>query len=117
MSAGNQARSIEKGGDPIVGEEMVATLKEDIAALKRDLETLKADVVTHGRLAGSAAADRLEAEIDALNDKASQVLGDARRKTEETADDFRTSVRKNPMSSVGAALAVGVVVGQFLGRR
>ncbi len=80
--------------------------------LKDQMETLKEDMGQMGRLAKTAAAEK----VDEMRERAREVVSAGREKTVKYEDALLEKVRTHPLQTVAVAAGVGFVLG-FLTRR
>lgn len=103
--------------DTIVDERVIKALQSDFEALRKDIDRLKNNAMSNSETIASDAARRLERELEELTVRAREAIDDAGKASREQVDEVRTRVRENPLSSVGGALAIGLMVGRLMGRR
>lgn len=99
MSVGKEANGKQEHPDDV-------SLKDDLRALKSDFAALRDDVMQIGKLKAADATD-----------KASKLLHAADKETRAAGESIQQSVRENPIASLGAAVALGFVMGRTLLRR
>jgi ElaB/YqjD/DUF883 family membrane-anchored ribosome-binding protein len=80
-------------------------LKGDVQRLRSDVGQVKDDLVTMARDAGEAAQHRLSAVTDT-----------ARERSIEAVDSLRHSIADRPLTSIGIAAGVGLLLGLCLRR-
>lgn len=79
---------------------------------KDQMETLKEDMGHMGRLAKTAAAEK----VDEMRERAREVVSAGREKAVQYEDALLEKVRTHPLQTVAVAAGVGFVLG-FLTRR
>jgi ElaB/YqjD/DUF883 family membrane-anchored ribosome-binding protein len=92
-------------------------LVSDVKDVLDDVEQLMRQAATAG---GEQAAELRNRAADALEkaqDKLERLQRDAVRATREAADAADKFVHQNPWSSIGAAAAIGLLIGVLVGRR
>jgi ElaB/YqjD/DUF883 family membrane-anchored ribosome-binding protein len=92
-------------------------LVSDVKEVLDDVELLMRQAAAAG---GEQAAELRHRAADALEraqDKLAELQRDALRATRDAADAADNWVHQNPWSSVGAAAAIGLLIGVLVGRR
>lgn len=87
-------------------------LRKDIDALRGDFASLSSDTVSLGRAGARSFSETVGDRIDTLAHKAKSTVGATVGGVEETAKDLRSTVSDNPLMSLGAAVALGFLLGR-----
>ncbi len=80
--------------------------KQDVSRLGEGVQTLKSDM-------GAVAADAMSAARSGAHqavDKAKEHLGAAKESAVEAKDSLANVIRRNPLTSIGIAAGVGLLV-------
>ncbi|RVT87354.1 DUF883 family protein [Rhodobacteraceae bacterium CCMM004] len=92
--------------------------------LSRQIEMLKADIgkiaetlTEMGRSRGQDVADKARAQAEELQSKAEAQAAALRSTAESAVDDAERYVRANPVTALGIAAAIGLLIGLLSGRR
>jgi ElaB/YqjD/DUF883 family membrane-anchored ribosome-binding protein len=92
-------------------------LQRDLAALREDLKALRNDVVAIGSAKAKAASASVEDQLHRASDKAKKFISAADEETKGAFEAVRSNVRENPIASLGAAVAFGMIVGRGMFRK
>ena len=106
-----------KSSETIIDDRTLRALQADFAALRNDIDALKTTMVDRGQRVGETAAENLELQLKELSARVDQAVGEARNDVERHTENVRDTVRENPLSSVGGAMAVGMIIGRLFARR
>jgi ElaB/YqjD/DUF883 family membrane-anchored ribosome-binding protein len=92
--------------------------------LLKDLQTVVADAEALLKATAGQAGERIqeararaEASLHAARERLRSVEDDALRQAREMVDEGEAYVRQNPLTAVGIAAGIGLLVGLLLGRR
>jgi ElaB/YqjD/DUF883 family membrane-anchored ribosome-binding protein len=86
---------------------------KDVQQLLRRVNELKDDLTGLVQDAGEAA----HSGVAAVRESAGEAVGAARERGERAGESFVELVNRRPLSSLGIAVGVGVIIGVTLGRR
>lgn len=95
----------------------IEALKADIRALRQDVATLVQDLVAAGKVRAGEAGEAL---TDAARSRLAEYgvdLDELTQRSRETMDNLSDQVQRHPLTSVGIALGLGMVLGGILHRR
>lgn len=98
-------------------QELIDTLRSDFAALKSDIDKIKQDSIAVGKVTANSAGAYVENEVEKAARKAGAAANDTAEKTSELADDIKAQVQQKPLTSVSAAMALGVLIGRTFAKR
>lgn len=90
-----------------------STMREEVDRLKADLQRLRLDMSHFGGDAMHAA----KAGVAEAKERVSDAAHAAAKKGKESLDAVESQVATHPFASLGAAFAVGMVIGLGLSRR
>ena len=86
-------------------------IKSDLARLRADLQALKSDIAALGSASAKDAREGLKAGLSSAEDQAREALETASTELEEIQRQAEKAVRKKPLTTVAAALAIGYFIG------
>lgn len=87
-------------------------LRKDIDALRGDFASLSSDTVSLGKAGARSFSETVGDRIDNLAHKAKQTVDATVGNIDEKAKDLRDVVSENPVMSLGAAVALGFLLGR-----
>lgn len=61
--------------------------------------------------------NKIEDEIEKLKQKNKEILGDIEKNVDESTKELKKLIKNNPLLAVGAAFAVGFLVGRVLTKK
>jgi ElaB/YqjD/DUF883 family membrane-anchored ribosome-binding protein len=99
--------------EAVTRDKLVADVKEVLD----DVEQLMRQAATAGGEQAAELRNRAADAIEKAQDKLDRLQRDALRATREAADAADHWVHQNPWSSIGAAAALGLLIGVLVGRR
>ncbi|MAW81924.1 MAG: hypothetical protein CMI63_16940 [Parvularcula sp.] len=94
-----------------------ADLRADIESLRNDLKALRDDVLAVGAKKATDASETLDEQITKMRTRANKLMDAADEETRHAASSIEKNVRKNPVASLGAAVAVGFLLGRSVLRK
>lgn len=97
----------DKGSASAESKEALRELKDDFAQLREDISTLRKDFASLGATGASDLKNAVKSGLSKAEDKASDIAEYASSELYEIQKQAQRAVRKNPLSAVAAALAVG----------
>jgi ElaB/YqjD/DUF883 family membrane-anchored ribosome-binding protein len=100
-----------------MSEASTARLMNDLKRVVADAEALLANGADLADEGGHALKSRLQARLQEAQDKLSDLQDHTLEKARAASKAADAYVHENPWSSIGAAAAVGLLVGVLLGRR
>jgi ElaB/YqjD/DUF883 family membrane-anchored ribosome-binding protein len=92
-------------------------LVSDLKDVLNDVEQLMRQAATAGEEQAMELRDRAASALENAQDKLDGLQRDVVRATREAADATDHWVHENPWSSIGAAAAVGLLIGVLVARR
>ena len=102
------AQELKSAGDP------GATESPDFAAefsqFRSDLEALKRDIAALTKTGAQEASDEVKRRVSSAEKHAQEAFDTASNEMQEIQRQAEKAVRKNPMTAIGAALAIGYFV-------
>lgn len=99
--------ALDKTSNAAERKEAFDELKADFAKLREDLGMLRRDAANVGVAGAAEAKARLKDGASAASDKAAELTDYVSTEFFEIQRQAKSAVRKNPLSAVAAALAVG----------
>jgi ElaB/YqjD/DUF883 family membrane-anchored ribosome-binding protein len=94
-----------------------AELNEDLAALRKDLAALRDDVLALTAKSAVNAGEAVEDNIARVRARAEDFISSADKETRAAMSSVEKNVRDNPVASLGAAAAVGFLLGRAFLRK
>lgn len=94
-----------------------AELSEDLAALRKDLAALRDDVVALGAKRAVDAGEAVEDNVSKIRTEAEKFISSADKESRAAMSEVEKNVRENPVASLGAAAALGFLVGRVILRK
>lgn len=91
-------------------DDALKAISEDLATFRKDFETLKEDVATLGAAGAERVEQTLKEGIETAQEKTRETLSEAETEFDEMRRQAERAVRKNPITAVAAALALGYFV-------
>lgn len=89
-------------------------LKKDIEAIRAELNHFSEDVrdLTHSKWRDMS--DETEKIADKVKARAEHAVSSSKKTLKSSVDDFETTVRARPMTSVAAAFGLGVLLSKLM---
>ncbi|WDI32692.1 hypothetical protein PUV54_05710 [Hyphococcus flavus] len=94
-----------------------AALADDVAQLRKDFKTLRDDISSLASAGAKETKSQLKDGLSKAEHQAEATMDAATSELLEIQKQTEKAIRKNPISTVGAALAIGYFVGNMLSRR
>jgi ElaB/YqjD/DUF883 family membrane-anchored ribosome-binding protein len=98
-------------------EAATADVQADWKLIREDLDKLRADLARLGEKSLAEGQDKLAEELAQLRAKAASLAAKATDTGRSAHDDVVAYVRNNPITSVGGAFGLGLLVAALLTRR
>lgn len=86
---------------------------DEMDAIRKDVKALRNDL---GKLVSALGTD-LEAKGEDIKQAAREKINTVREKSKDSLHQIEETIEENPMTSLMAALGIGVLIGVFLNRR
>jgi len=97
--------------------EPAAAVNADWKLIREDIEKLRADLTRLGEKSIAEGQDKIAEELAQLRVKAAALAAKAQDTGRSAHEDIIAYVRENPITSVGSAFGLGLLVAALLTRR
>ena len=94
-----------------------AELSEDLAALRKDLAALRDDVIALGAKKAVDAGEAFDESVSKLRERAEKFISSADKEGRAAMSAVEQNVQENPLASLGAAAAIGFLLGRAVLRK
>ena len=115
-----QSKTTATNGDgfklPDETREAYSDLKNDFAQLREDLKAMQRDLSTLTGTGASTLKGAFKTGVSAAEDKAHDAVEYASSELHEIQSQAQSAVRRNPLSSMAAALAIGYFISSLTKR-
>lgn len=91
-------------------------LKKDIEAIRAELNNFSEDVRSLTKTKLRDVSDETEKVADKVKTSAESAIHSSKKTVKSSVDDFETSVRERPMTSVAAAFGLGILISKLMDR-
>lgn len=90
---------------------------EDLAALRKDLAALRDDVLALGAKKAVDTGEALDEGITKVRERAEKFISSADKEGRAAMSAVEKNVQENPLASLGAAAAIGFLLGRAVLRK
>lgn len=94
-----------------------ADLSEDLAALRKDLAALREDVLALAAKKAADAGEAIEERLSKVSERAEKFISSAEKEGRAAMSAVEKNVQENPLASLGAAAAIGFLLGRAVLRK